>query len=84
MTQAQAERWVGKTLYSSDGKNLGDIASIERTGDKVTEVRADIGGFLGFGETRIRLMPNQVKFAGDSATTTLSQAEAKALPGIDK
>ena len=43
-------------MYSSDDKEIGRVAEIRRDGDNnIIELRADIGGFLGFGETRVSL-----------------------------
>lgn len=60
MTEAEAKAWVNKTVYSSDGKNLGEVAQVllDSSG-KVSELHADIGGFLGIGETRVRVMPSE-------------------------
>ena len=45
MTDQEAKAWVGKDVYSSDGNKLGEVAAILRTADnKITELRADIGG----------------------------------------
>ena len=85
MTDDEAKNWINKTVYSSDGRNLGEVSQVLRDNSgHVTEIHADIGGFLGIGETRVRLMPNQVSLSGDRATTTLTAAEAKALPPLPK
>ena len=41
-----SDAWIGRAVYSSDGKHLGEVAGI--AGDQVL---VDIGGFLGLGET---------------------------------
>lgn len=85
MTTEQAQRLVDKTVYSSDNKNLGEVAAVQRdSSGKVTEVHADIGGFLGLGETRVRIMPSQMKIADDRVTLNISSEEAKNLPKIGK
>ena len=33
MTEQEAKAWVGKHVYSSDGKKLGEVAAILRTAD---------------------------------------------------
>ena len=56
ITQQEANAWIGKPVYSSDGKNIGEVAAILRTPDnKITDLRANIGGFLGLGEHQIAL-----------------------------
>jgi len=86
VTEAAAKDWIGRPVYSSDNKRLGEIAALQRgPDDAVSELRADIGGFLGFGETRVRFTADQIKeVKGDSLVVTLTEEEAKALPAVDK
>ncbi|MDZ4841049.1 MAG: hypothetical protein SH859_02740 [Hyphomicrobium aestuarii] len=83
LTAEQAKSWVNKPIYSSDGTNIGEVAAFARgTDDKVSEMHADIGGYFGLGETRVRLMPAQFKLAGDRATINMTAAQAKDLPRV--
>jgi hypothetical protein len=83
LTQQEAEDWIGKSVYSSDGEDLGDVAAFKRGDDNsVTEMHADIGGFLGFGQTRISLTPEQFDLNDDRATLAMSSVEAGELPAI--
>ncbi len=83
LTSQQAQDWVGKTVYSSNGKDVGEVAAFARgSDDKVTEMHIDIGGFLGIGETRVKLMPNQFKLSGDRATIDMTSDQAKDLPRV--
>jgi PRC-barrel domain protein len=83
LTSQEAEAWIGKPVYSSDGKKLGEVAAFQRAADnKVTEMQADIGGFLGFGEHRIRLMPGQIDLQSDRIVLGLTAAQAKELPKL--
>lgn len=83
LSAEQAKTWVGKSVYSSDGKNVGEVAAFARgTDDKVSEMHADIGGFLGLGETRVRLAPAQFKLAGDRVTIDMTADQAKELPRV--
>ncbi len=85
LTSQEAEAWIGKPVYSSDGKKLGEVAAFQRgAGNKVTELHADIGGFLGIGEHRIRLMPAQFNLQSDRVVLGLTAEQAKALPKIAK
>jgi len=86
VTEEAAKEWIGRPVYSSDNKRLGDIAALQRgPDDKVSELRADIGGFLGFGETRVRFTADQIKeVKDDSLVLTLTEAEAKSLPPIEQ
>lgn len=70
------DAWIGRPVYSSDGKHVGEIAAI--SGD---QIYADIGGFLGLGETRVLL--GSADIAGvqnDRIDLTLTEAEAQKLP----
>jgi hypothetical protein len=85
LTAPEAAAWVDKPVYSSDGKKLGEVAAFLRNTDStVTEMHADIGGFLGMGETRIKLMPTQFKLQGDRVVIDVTAAQAKDLPIVKK
>jgi hypothetical protein len=85
MTEDQAKEWVSKPVFSSDGKEIGDVAEVKRTPDnKVSELHADTGGFLGFGQTRVKLMPSEFKLQGDRVVLNLTEEQSKALPKVDK
>jgi hypothetical protein len=85
ITAQEAEAWVGKPVYSSDGKKLGEVATILRTADnKITELRADIGGFLGMGEHRIALPATQFALQNDRVVLGVSAEAAKQLPKVAK
>jgi len=81
----EAQAWVGKPVYSSDGKKLGEVASFERSADsKVTEMHADIGGFLGLGQHHVRLAPAQIKLQSDRIVLDVTSVQAKELPKIQR
>ncbi len=85
LSEAEAKTWVDKVIYSSDGKNIGEVAAVQRdTSGKVLEVHADIGGFLGMGETRVRVQPTQFTIEGDRLKLNMTADQAKALPKVDK
>ncbi len=85
MTDEQARNWVSKTVYSSDAKNVGEVAAVQRdSSGKVTEIHADIGGFLGIGETRVRVAPGQFKVVDDRIVLNMTADQAKTLPKIAK
>lgn len=85
LTEDEAKNWLGRTVFSSDGKKLGTVAALRRdTDNRLTDLYADIGGFLGFGETRVHIAADQVKdVKPDGIVLTLSEAEANKLPGTD-
>lgn len=85
MTAPEALAWVGKPVYSSDGKKLGEVVAFQRSADNaVNELHADIGGFLGLGETRVKVAPAQFRLQTDRVIVNVTAAEAKELPKITK
>ena len=85
LTDEQAKAWVNKRVYSSDGKNLGEVAEMIRdSSGHVIGMQADIGGFLGIGETRIDVKPAQFTLAEDRVNLALTADQAKALPQVKK
>jgi hypothetical protein len=53
---AASDEWIGRAVYSSDGKNLGEVAKLSGT-----DILVDIGGFLGIGATRALIKSDQIK-----------------------
>lgn len=85
LNDAEAKAWIDKTVYSSDGKNVGEVSAFARdSSGKVTEMHADVGGFLGLGETRVRLMPGEFTLSNDRVVLNLSSDAVKSLPHIPK
>lgn len=85
MTEEDAKNWVDKPVYSSDGKEIGEVVEFKRTsGNQVSELHADIGGLMGMGETRVKLMPSEFKLQGDRVVLNVTEEQAKALPKVKK
>lgn len=85
LTADQATKWIDKAVYSSDNKKIGEVAAFARgTDNVVTEMHADIGGFLGLGETRVKLTPSQFKLQDDRVILNVTAEQAKDLPKITK
>ena len=83
LTEVQGRDWIDKSVYSSDGKNLGEVVSFQRNADNmVIGLHADIGGFLGMGQTRIAVKSSQFKLEGDRVVLGLTAAQAKVLPEV--
>jgi hypothetical protein len=83
LTDEQAKNWIDKVVYSSDGQNVGEVAAFARDGSgKVTEMHADIGGFLGYGQTRVRVMPSQFQLTDDRAVLSITAEQTKTLPKV--
>ena len=74
------EQWVGRHVYSSDGKDLGKVASVNTNGN-LSQVSFDMGGFLGLGATRKSVTPDQIReVQDDRIILRLTEAEANNLP----
>lgn len=85
LTADEAKTWIDKPVYSSDNTKIGEVAAFVRgTDNSVNELHADIGGFLGMGETRIKLMPAQFKLQSDRVVLNVTAAQAKVLPTVTK
>ncbi len=85
LTTQEGMIWINKPVYSSDGEEIGEVAAFERDADnKVIGMHADIGGFLGLGETRVNLTPAQFKLEGDRVVLALTAEQAKELPPVQK
>lgn len=73
------EAWVGRAVYSTDGKHLGEVAAIASD-----SIYVDMGGFLGIGETRVLLDNGKLgSVEPDRIVLKLTEAEAKTLPSTD-
>jgi hypothetical protein len=83
LTDEQARVWLRKPIYSSDGKSIGQVAAFTRdSSGNITELHADIGGFLGLGASHVRMMPGQFSMGTDRINTSLTAEQAKALPKV--
>jgi hypothetical protein len=83
LTEEQANSWIDKPVFSSDNKELGEVAAFRRAADHtVLEMHADIGGLFGIGETRISVTPAQFKLQDDRVVLTLTEQQANALPKV--
>jgi hypothetical protein len=85
LTEAEAKSLIDATVVSSDNKNVGEVAAIQRDSDgRVTELQADIGGFLGIGQSRVRLLPSQFTVSDKRILLTLTAAQVGELPKLEK
>ena len=77
------QQWVGRYVYSSDGKDLGKIASVKQNGSS-SELFFDMGGFLGIGATRKSITSDRIQdVQNDRIVLSLSEAEAQKLPAVE-
>jgi hypothetical protein len=84
VTDEEAKNWIGRPVYGSDDKKIGEIAELKRDGDnKVTEIDLDAGGFLGFGATRYRASADQIQdVKSDRLVLKITSAETENLPAV--
>ena len=83
LSDQDAKNWIGKPVYSNDQKKIGEVLSFVRAPDnKVTELRAGLGGLLGFGETNVIATPSQFSLADDRVIMNLTAEQAKDLPKV--
>lgn len=83
LTDDQARDLKNKVVWSSDQKNVGEVADIVRDRDgRIQELHADIGGFLGFGETRVRVAPDEFRMTDDRIVLTRTEAQVELLPKV--
>lgn len=84
LSDDEAKAWIDKSVFSSDQKNVGEVAEVSRdnTG-AVTELQADIGGFLGIGETRVRVAPSDFKLMNDRVVLNITAEQANKLPKVE-
>ena len=75
----EVKNWIGRPVYSSDNKKIGEITEITRDPDnKVTELYVDTGSFLGIGATRYRVTSEQIQeVKPDGLVLTLKETEVK-------
>lgn len=77
------KQWIGLRVETLDGERVGKVANVlPATGSILEELHADIGGFLGIGETRVKLMPAQLTKQEDKVIVSLTKEEILKLPKI--
>lgn len=81
-----AKELIGKDIYDSTGRQVGEIEDIViRQDGRSVSALADVGGFLGMNEKRVALDLTDVKVTGDRLTLqSMTEAQIKALPAFNK
>jgi len=83
LTDDQARALRNKVVWSSDQMKVGEVADVVRDRDgRIQELHADIGGFLGFGETRVRVAPDEFRMMDDRIVLTRTKAQVELLPKV--
>ena len=74
------DTWIGRSVYSSDGKELGTVTAWKKSGSN-SDIYIDVGGFLGIGTTRKLITSDQVQdVKNDRIVLRLAEVEANNLP----
>lgn len=88
MASVTADELIGIEVRNADGEKLGDITDAMLAEDgAVGGVAVSFGGFLGFGENTVELMPDEIQLMRDEgdtlyAVTSLQPDDLKNRPEI--
>lgn len=83
LTAEEDAAWIKKPIYSSDGNHVGEVKSFTRDAqNNVSGMHASMGGFLGIGQTSVKLTVDQFKLQGDRVDLKITAAEVKNLPRV--
>ena len=82
LTADEATGWIGRSIFSADGKKVGEVIEVKRDPEnKVTELSVDTGTYLGMGATQYRVTSEQIQeVRPDGLVLTLKESEVKSLP----
>jgi len=84
LTAEDAKGWVGKPVFSNDGKELGKVTRLESSAEnKATQLRADIGSSTGSGQHQVILPATRFSLQGDRVVLDMTAAQATKLPKMN-
>ncbi len=86
LTADEATGWIGRPVYSAEGKKVGEVIEVKRDPEnKVTELSIDTGTYLGMGATQYRVTSEQIQeIRPDGLVLTLKESEVKSVPPADE
>jgi sporulation protein YlmC with PRC-barrel domain len=65
--QLSADNLIGRTVYSANDENIGEVGDVLLTSDnKVEGFILDVGGFLGMGEKEVAISPENLDIRADA------------------
>ncbi len=71
----------GLPVFSSDGKNLGQVVQVERGPDgKIQSIQIQVGRLLGIGEKTITIDGARIEALGDRIRAMMSADQVRQLP----
>jgi sporulation protein YlmC with PRC-barrel domain len=71
----------GLPVFSSDGKNLGQVVQVEKSADgKIQSIQIQVGRLLGLGEKTITIDGARIEQLGDRIRAMMSADQVRQLP----
>lgn len=65
--QLSADNLMGRTVYSANDENIGEVGDVLLTSDNQVEgFILDVGGFLGMGEKQVAISPENLDIRADA------------------
>ncbi len=84
LSPQDAQGWVGKPVYSNDGKELGKVTRLESGPEnKATQLYTDIGGVTGSGRHQVILPATRFSLESDRVVLDMTAAQATKLPKMN-
>lgn len=84
LTPQDAQVWVGKPVFSNDGKELGKVTRLESSPqNKATQLYTDIGGVTGSGRHQVILPASRFSLESDRIVLDMTAAQATKLPKMN-
>jgi hypothetical protein len=84
LSPQDAKGWVGKPVYSNDGKELGKITRLDSSAaNKATQLYTDIGSTMGSGRHQIILPATRFSLESDRVVLDMTAAQATKLPKMN-
>lgn len=82
---SQTEWLVGLPIWSSDEQHVGRVSAVELDADgTVNLLEAEIGGFLGIGQSTVWITSDNFTKDGDRIVLSMTADEVGALPAAGK
>ena len=84
LSPQDAKGWVGKPVYSNDGKELGKVTRLDSSNEnKATQLYTDIGSTTGSGKHQVILPATRFSLEGDRVVVDMSASQASKLPKMN-
>jgi sporulation protein YlmC with PRC-barrel domain len=78
--QTQQSPLIGLPIYSSDKQKVGKVTSVDvGAGGKVTDIKAEINGFLGMSSGTVGMSADEFKQEGDRIVISKTADQVRGL-----